>query len=270
MRPRRSLHRSWYVGQYLSQKACHVAADALLASGGEDSPAMRRLLPHVAAIVSLTLLIPVVAVWARINMVREQFVWSSNGQLWILEGCLGRISLSTVYQWPGRQPLRWCRPGSQHAPGPLEVGNPLDDPSPPPETRWHGLTTTSQYAHYALRDDGSGYVSDADGLLPTHPFLFSTDASGRGPPPHIGREPNRYSGPLLERWVNLPPPADLAVVLAVLPAFVWCRRPALLLARKAYRRVQPCPGICVRCGYDLRATPDRCPECGLSHTPADV
>jgi hypothetical protein len=56
------------------------------------------------------------------------------------------------------------------------------------------------------------------------------------------------------------PHAYLMVLAAVFPAIVW--------TRSAVHRRRVRAGRCGRCGYDMRATPARCPECGRAASPA--
>ena len=56
--------------------------------------------------------------------------------------------------------------------------------------------------------------------------------------------------------VPLWPAVALTTPLPAVWAFKW--------ARRRQRRRRRARGLCPRCGYDLRATPGRCPECGAA------
>jgi hypothetical protein len=59
------------------------------------------------------------------------------------------------------------------------------------------------------------------------------------------------------RWRSVSVPHALAtLLLAIVPVGAIVRRKRL--SRRRQR------GCCLNCGYDLRATPDRCPECGTA------
>lgn len=62
-----------------------------------------------------------------------------------------------------------------------------------------------------------------------------------------------YAQPTYTRSVRFP------FWLAILPLMIW---PLTALVRSTRRRRRVAAQKCAQCGYDMRATPDRCPECG--------
>lgn len=64
------------------------------------------------------------------------------------------------------------------------------------------------------------------------------------------------------------PAADLPVYIRIgaplweiaLPLAMLC---IFLMAREILFRRRHTAGLCLKCGYDLRASPERCPECGM-------
>jgi hypothetical protein len=98
-------------------------------------------------------------------------------------------------------------------------------------------------AHTLTRSSAISAVADSDwGFL----GFFYNDTRG-----------SHGFGNFYSRWIKLCVPYwALTLASAVLPV-IGGRRVLRMLVRR--RRG---PGLCPVCGYDLRATPDRCPECG--------
>jgi hypothetical protein len=77
-----------------------------------------------------------------------------------------------------------------------------------------------------------------------------------------------------KRWYHDSPmsPPDKSITIpgwmpTLLAILIVIRESMAAWAIWSTQRRRP-KGLCAECGYDLRATPDRCPECGLAIAPA--
>jgi hypothetical protein len=70
-----------------------------------------------------------------------------------------------------------------------------------------------------------------------------------------GENNDPFKGPLIESFFSVRVPLYMVALTFAGPAYL-----VFNIGRRRRRRAAT--GHCVRCGYDLRATNDRCPECG--------
>jgi hypothetical protein len=106
-------------------------------------------------------------------------------------------------------------------------------PGPADYDRWHRRPATSPMDPWAVRFAGFGYAE--------YGYTFGPSVGAYAPT-------SVYNRVMMVPWY--------AIILATGAG------PALRLRRRLARRRRHGRGACPACGYDLRATPGRCPECG--------
>jgi hypothetical protein len=204
-------------------------------------PAMRRpprLLLNAATAVSLVLCVATVALWVRGRWLEEQVFFARPGaRMWLFSNAGdGYLYVGAADGWAGKREWGYSRAA-------------LGDQKQQARLRPYLFGAYVNAAQATRRPLNIMTITDTVFVEfgPDGEALNLT--SGK---PSTGRSP-----PMPMRAISFPCWIPTAA-FAVLPVGCWGPR----LLRRALRRRRVRRDCCPTCGYDLRATPDRCPECG--------
>jgi len=207
------------------------AAAAFSCAGGTIRHVRRRLFKLLSAL-SLLLGMSTILLRVRSYQAKEGILFgSAGGRYWEFTTDKGMAHVVTYWNWPVYQPLRWMRDSVFIGPSGEEAA-------------WFYFWNSQRWNLLVEHFDVRLYVG-ADNRTPV-----------------MGAEPQRTSHTsttATPMWLVFFPLLYLTGVTAMLPS-IWI----LSLGYSFWtRRNRLARGRCRTCGYDLRATPDRCPECGM-------
>jgi hypothetical protein len=192
----------------------------------------RRILLDAATLLSFVLFAATAVCWI-IGLVREP-----NATVWRLHSRPGRTFFARI----GRQHLIFSE--QQIVSSGMPPGYVLDTSKFREYTVWgpdfpRGAGTDLLPEHWALNPVGAWFRK----------FKFGHGGVVvQGPNGSVAWRTNGFYGAVEIPWWSL------LVLFSVVPASRWVAR------RRRVAKVRR--GLCTECGYDLRATPGRCPECG--------
>lgn len=180
-----------------------------------------------------TLFVATSAVTALLLVLCIRSFWFASGGVWRFKPSTGEGVQREVSVRASRGRLEV---GYSRAPRNLDLGQPGVDLSDSPVSVWEATRFKWQTSYLESRQQGSW------GSFTRYEFLGFGFISAY--------ESDRQI--LSKKW-KIP----LAPILLITAVF-----PTVFLAKQRQHRIRLRKGLCTSCGYDLRSSPDRCPECG--------
>jgi hypothetical protein len=198
---------------------------------------MRRLLQHLkvlGVVLSIALSAGFAALWFRAGSVIDEFdiKWFDRGatyfhnRVWVLESSSGGVC-------PDYSPYLCDDPKPEH----------LASQGPPPDTFvWETSPVEKPGGPYCLGVRVEGITDNGE------PFGLKRHVNDDMSDGQPGYEASTRV--LFPHYVPI-------LVFAAVPTFWLVGATRRFRSRRRFKA-----GLCPACGYDLRASPDRCPECG--------